>query len=66
MEEKNKKKYPQFDINKIFAPNIVVSSTESTELIPTPPLSVGEAESYKEIYDFPQPKDKADNDLQPK
>ncbi|MFA4884817.1 MAG: hypothetical protein WC601_03420 [Desulfotomaculaceae bacterium] len=66
MEEKNKKIRPKSDNDKIFDSDIVVSSTESTGLIPTPPLSVDEAESYTEIYDVPQPKVKVDNGLQHK
>lgn len=36
--------------------DVVVSSTECTGLIQTPPLSAAEAESYTEIYNIPQPK----------
>ncbi len=66
MEEKNQKKCPKSDNDKFFDSDIVVSSTEYTGLIPTPPLSVDEAESYTKIYDVPQPKVKADNGLQHK
>jgi len=66
MEEKNKKMRPKSDDDKFFDLDIVVSSTECTGLIPTPPLSVAETESYTEIYDIPQPKVKADNGLQHK
>jgi len=54
MEEKLKIR-PESSINKIYDPDIVVSATDSTGLIPTPPQSVDEAESYTEIYDIPQP-----------
>jgi len=66
MEEKNKKIRSKSDNDKFLDSNIVVSSTESTGLMPTLPLSVDEAESYTEIYDVPQPKDKADIGLQHK
>lgn len=55
MEEKKLKIRPKSDINKIYDPDIVVSATDSTGLIPTPPQSEDEAESYTEIYDIPQP-----------
>ena len=63
MKENNKKLRPESDIDKIIDPEIVVSSTEATGLIPTPPMSAAEAKSYTEIYDVPQPKVKiADDD----
>lgn len=31
----------------------VVSGTECTGMVPTPPLSDGEADAYREIYDVP-------------
>jgi len=61
MEEKNKKLSPKSDKDKFFDSNIVVSSTESTGLMPTLPLSEHEVDSYNEIYDIPQTKVKADN-----
>lgn len=57
MKEKNKS-----DIDKIIDPHIVVSSTEATGMIPTPPMSEAEAKSYTEIYDVPQPKVKIAGD----
>ncbi len=66
MEDKNKSRILKSDDDKSFDSNIVVSSTECTGLIPTPPLSVAETESYTEIYHIPQPKIKADKDLQHK
>ncbi|WP_190238991.1 hypothetical protein [Pelotomaculum schinkii] len=65
MEEKNKSRRLKSDDDKSFDSNIVVSS-ECTGLIPTPPLSVAETESYTEIYHIPQTKIKADKDLQHK
>lgn len=60
MEEKGRKIHSKSN-NKFFDQNTVVSFTECTGLIQTPPLTEAEAESYKEIYDVPQPKGKADN-----
>lgn len=42
----------------------VASATECTGLIPTPPITKEEAESYTEIYSIPQPEDKANHGLQ--
>ncbi len=58
MKEKNKELRPKKAADdKFFDPNIVVSSTDCTGLIPSPPLSEDEAESYAEIYDIPHPGD---------
>jgi hypothetical protein len=62
MEEKDNKLHLKPDNDKFLDPNNVVSNTECTGLIQTPPLTEDEAESYKEIYDLPVPKDKAGND----
>lgn len=63
MKEKNKILRPESDIDKIIEPDIVVSSTEATGMIPTPPMSEAEAKSYTKIYNVPQPKVKiADDD----
>ncbi len=56
MKEKDKKLRPECDVDKIIDPDMVVSSTEATGLMPTPPSSAAEAKSYTEIYDVPQPK----------
>lgn len=61
MKEKNQKFHSKSDNDKFFDQNTVASYTECTGLIPTPPLSEDEAESYKEIYDVPYPEGKADN-----
>ncbi len=55
MEEKKSKIRPKSSINKIYDSDFVVSATDSTGLIPTPPQSADEAESYTEMYDIPQP-----------
>lgn len=35
----------------------VVSSTECTGLIPSPPTDAADAESYTDLYDVPQPEE---------
>lgn len=50
--------------DKLIDSDNVASATECTGLIPTPPISEEEAESYTEIYNIPQPKDKVNNGLQ--
>lgn len=52
------------DEDSFFSSESVVSSTECTGLIQTPPLSVDEAESYNEIYDVPHSEEKVNNNLQ--
>lgn len=42
----------------------VASATECTGLIPTPPLSESEAESYTDIYTIPKPENDQNNGLQ--
>ncbi len=42
----------------------VASATECTGLIPTPPISDNEAESYTDIYAIPKPENSCDNNLQ--
>ena len=44
--------------------DLVASATECTGLIPTPPLSEGEAEAYTDIYAIPKPENDEDNHLQ--
>lgn len=50
--------------DELFDGDNVASATECTGLIPTPPLSEEEAESYTEIYNIPQPKNNVNNGLQ--
>lgn len=50
--------------DRFFEYESVVSATECTGLIQTPPLSVEEAESYSQIYDIPHTNDTVDNNLQ--
>lgn len=42
----------------------VASASDCTGLIQTPPASEGEAESYAELYNIPQPTDPVQNGLQ--
>ncbi len=57
-----KKQY--HDDNEFFNAESVVSATECTGLIQTPPISVDEAESYSEIYDVPHTDVEVNNGLQ--
>lgn len=41
-----------------------VSATECTGLMPTPPVDDAAAESYTQLYDIPQTKEKVNNGLQ--
>lgn len=61
MAEKDKKIKPKSNVDIIYDSNTVVSATDSTGLIPTPPQTEAEAESYTEIYDVPQPEVKKDH-----
>lgn len=64
MADKIKKGYPAYDDDKFYDMGPVVSSTDCTGLIPTPPASEAEAESYAEIFNIPQSTEKVDNGLQ--
>ena len=44
--------------------NLTASATECTGLMPTPPISPEEAESYTDIYSIPQPITQKHNHLQ--
>lgn len=59
MEAKGKKHTQNLII--CFLIKTLLCHTLNAGLILTPPLSEDEAESYKEIYDVPHPKGKADN-----
>jgi hypothetical protein len=52
------------DEDTFFEDESVVSSTECTGLVQTPPTSVDEANSYSEIYDVPHTKEKVNNHIQ--
>lgn len=63
----NRKDEPHLRLNdedSFFDSESVVSATECTGLIQTPPSSVDEAESYGKIYDIPHTKEKVNNGLQ--
>ena len=66
MEEKDKQllhlRMPSEE--ELFDSDNVASATECTGLIPPPPISEEEAESYTEIYNIPQPEDKVNHGLQ--
>lgn len=64
MADKKKKGYPAYDDDKFYDVETVVSSGDSTGLVPTPPKSENEAESYSDILNIPQPKGKVDNGFQ--
>lgn len=64
MSDKDKRKLKLQDEDSFFDSESVVSSTECTGLVQTPPVSVDEAESYNEIYDVPHTKKKVNNGLQ--
>lgn len=56
---------PNFDEDLFYAyTNDVASATECTGLMPTPPITTGEAESYSDIYPVPEVEDKVNNGLQ--
>ncbi|RPF43342.1 hypothetical protein EDD70_2305 [Hydrogenoanaerobacterium saccharovorans] len=57
MSDKNKKNIaPQSEQDDDFFDfDTIASATECTGLIPTPPLSDEEAESYTDIYSIPKP-----------
>ncbi|HHV32853.1 hypothetical protein [Caproiciproducens sp. LBM24188] len=62
---KKEKYWPyEHDEDSFFDSESVVSTTECTGLIPDSPGSDNEVESYTDIYDIPQPKDKVNNGLQ--
>lgn len=57
MGKKSTKKISGQDIleeNALGDVNTVASAGDCTGLIPTPPLSEAEAESYQDIYDIPK------------
>ena len=60
---KDKKKKQVFPIDEdALGMGVVVSSTECTGLMPTPPLSEQDEQSYTDIYDIPQPGNNPLND----
>ncbi len=64
MKNKEKQVLPLQDNDSFFDTDTVASSTECTGLIPAPPLSDEEAESYTDIYSIPKPENKKNNGLQ--
>lgn len=64
MSDPDKRKLKLKDEDTFFDGESVVSATDCTGLIQTPPASVDEAESYNQIYDIPHTKSKVNNGLQ--
>lgn len=65
MEPKNKQMLQKNrNEDSLFDVDTVASSMECTGLIPTPPASDAEAESYTELYTIPKPENEHDNGLQ--
>jgi hypothetical protein len=64
MDYKEKQYLKLDDNDSFFDSESVVSTTECTGLMYSPPASVDEAESYNQIYDVPYSKDKINNNLQ--
>lgn len=52
------------DEDTLFDLDTVASATECTGLVPTPPITENEAESYTDLYSIPQPDGPVDNGLQ--
>ncbi len=64
MQKKDKYGFPIPDDDPFLNPDTIASATECTGLIPTPPLSDDEVESYGDIYRIPKPEDRY-NDAKP-
>ncbi len=64
MEKKKQHGYPPYDDDKFYDMGSVASASDCTGLIPSPPANEGEAESYAELYNIPQPTDELNNGLQ--
>lgn len=65
-KNKNKKSCPSKAEDDFLDFDTVASATECTGLIPTPPASEAEAESYADMYAVPKPENKNNNGLQHK
>ena len=63
MSDEDKRKLKLKDEDSFFDDESVVSSTECTGLIQTPPVSVNEAKSYTQVYNIPITKDKMNNGI---
>lgn len=62
MADKEKEYPPYADENDDW--ETIASSNDCTGLVPTPPMTEGEAESYSDLMNIPQPKGKVDNGMQ--
>jgi len=58
MSPKKKKDSSSLPFDDFVDPIEVISSTECTGLIPTPSKTEAESESYSDLYDVHQPKNK--------
>ncbi|MBW7573634.1 hypothetical protein [Caproiciproducens faecalis] len=64
MSDIQKRKLKLKDVDSFFTSDEVISATECTGLIQTPPISEEEAESYTQIYHVPKPENDENNGLQ--
>lgn len=62
--DRKKHGYPPYDDDKFYGMGSVASASDCTGLIPSPPINEGEAESYAELYNIPEPTDELNNGLQ--
>lgn len=62
--EDKKQGYPPYDDDRFYDIESVMSANDCTGLIPTPPKSEYEAESYSDLMNIPQPKGEVDNGFQ--
>lgn len=64
MADKKKQGYPSYDDDKYYNIESTVSANDYTGMVPTPPKSEYEAESYSDLLNVPQPKGEVDNGMQ--
>lgn len=64
MSDIQKRKLKLKDVDSFFTSDEVISATECTGLIQTPPITEEEAESYTQIYHVPKPENDENNGLQ--
>jgi hypothetical protein len=64
MEKKPKHANPSYDDDKFYDVESVASCNDCTGLMPTPPKSEAEAESYGDLSNVPTPKGKVNNGFQ--
>lgn len=59
MENKNDKFKDKPNTKDLYFKRSVASATDCTGLIPTPPLTDGQTDSYDELFDIYEPKSKS-------